>query len=287
MTTIFIGLVSHRQTSRPWSQGPQGLAQLLRKELRALGYTVPIQINTQDFLTTSGIHVTNHLVAASPAAELRIERRWARYLGIDNSLSWRTTHLLRWLRYWTFASWRRNTRPVERLLNIELSHRDLLDRSIGADAEWTLILEDDAQCSNIPDLAHGLQGIIDRGNSPCMVNLSHSFSAQELRVDHLLYLHEAHPWLGSEARLILATRKPISNTVCAVLYRRDFLQALTTEFSTLPVVPVAPIDWKLNQALMNLFDHRQVGDGDCWWVQPAPITQESMHRTESSYLFSA
>ncbi len=279
MNAIFIGVVSHERTSRPKAQGPEGLAQRLGAELRGMGSSVTIRINTEDLLDHSGIHVTDQVVAASSAEELRIEKKWAHYLGIYNSLGWRTTHLLRWLRYWVHTYWRRSPRPVTRLINIELSHRNLLQQSVTAGADWILILEDDAECSNISDLATGLHGIMNGTAIPDMVNLSRSFTAEELRVDHLLYPADSQPWIGTESRTILAATKPVTNTVCANLYRGGFAKQLARELSELPLVPVAPIDWKLNLALMNLFDQRHLGSGDCWWVEPAPITQGSMHQS--------
>jgi hypothetical protein len=45
----------------------------------------------------------------------------------------------------------------------------------------------------------------------------------------------------------------------------------------LPVDPVLSIDWKLNVAVMNLFEANKIDGLECWWVEPAPITQMSMH----------
>jgi hypothetical protein len=52
---------------------------------------------------------------------------------------------------------------------------------------------------------------------------------------------------------------------------------LVTELKALPMEPVLSIDWKLNVALMNLYEANKMGDHDCWWVEPAPIKQMSMH----------
>ena len=43
------------------------------------------------------------------------------------------------------------------------------------------------------------------------------------------------------------------------------------------MTPVAPIDWKLNRALMELWRDGALGPSDCWWVEPGPIVQRSMH----------
>ncbi len=41
--------------------------------------------------------------------------------------------------------------------------------------------------------------------------------------------------------------------------------------------PVLSIDWKLNVALMNLYETNKLDDLECGWVEPAPIKQMSMH----------
>jgi hypothetical protein len=74
----------------------------------------------------------------------------------------------------------------------------------------------------------------------------------------------------------LASR-PITNTVCAILYSREFLTTLVQELEALPMEPVLSIDWKLNVALMNLFESNKLDGFECWWVEPAPIKQMSMH----------
>jgi hypothetical protein len=47
-------------------------------------------------------------------------------------------------------------------------------------------------------------------------------------------------------------------------------------FDSMPTRPVIPIDWKLNSALMTLFDNGRPGQVVCLFVEPGPITQLSM-----------
>jgi hypothetical protein len=63
------------------------------------------------------------------------------------------------------------------------------------------------------------------------------------------------------------------------MYHRDFLVHLINEFELIPSEPVVPIDWRLNKALMNLWNKGLIGSGDCWFVEPAPIDQLSMRST--------
>ena len=78
---------------------------------------------------------------------------------------------------------------------------------------------------------------------------------------------------------ILSASKPVTNTVCAVLYRTSFLEELLTVLDSLPLSPVIPIDWKLNAALLQMHDSGALGAGDCWFLEPAPIVQRSMQST--------
>ena len=75
---------------------------------------------------------------------------------------------------------------------------------------------------------------------------------------------------------VLAASRPISNTVCAILYRADFLGRFLTRFDALPIEPVVPIDWKLNIVLMDMYNAGGIVAGDCWIVTPGPVDQRSM-----------
>ena len=57
------------------------------------------------------------------------------------------------------------------------------------------------------------------------------------------------------------------------MYSRTFAQELLDVFEQLPLFPVLPIDWKVNKAITEL----DRSERQCWWVQPPPITQGSMH----------
>lgn len=163
-----------------------------------------------------------------------------------------------------------------RLVNIELSHLDLLRRAVETESNWVLILEDDAGCTQIDDLAQGIIGIMQGTPTPSFVNISRSFDLATLGIGHLLSPAADQSWKGNESRSLLACSVPATNTVCAILYRGDFARDLLVDLDKLPPEPVPPIDWKLNQALMALTETGKIGAGDCWWVEPAPILQRSM-----------
>lgn len=277
MADLFIGVVSHASSRFSASQGPSGLAARLVPLLASAGISATVQVNTADLLDESGPAPTSAAVQASLTAQLHAERRWATYLGRPMGARWWAGHGLRWGRR-TQQGWRRpDSSMVRRLLNIELSHLDLLRSAADGGHAWALILEDDAECADDADLAHGLAGImVASGPQPRYVNISQSFSAAELGIQHLLYSVEGVTWEGSRTRSLLGSVRPVTNTVCAILYRGTFLPPLLDALDAVPIEPVLPIDWKLNDALVQLFTTGELGMGDCWLVDPAPIDQLSM-----------
>ena len=166
---------------------------------------------------------------------------------------------------------------ITRLLDIEVSHLDLLRWGVGQGADWVLVLEDDAMANDLVDCAEGLAALVALGGSmPKYVNVSESFSLAELGIDHLVRPVEGVGWAGSSDRMVLSADRPVTNTVCAILYRASFANELLATMEALPSEPVVPIDWKLNLALMELFSSGSLPAGSCWLVEPAPIVQMSM-----------
>lgn len=166
---------------------------------------------------------------------------------------------------------------LRRLLNIELSHLDLMRRGLDSGAPWVLILEDDGFVDNLSDLVEGLDGLM--GGTASYVNLSASFSPRELGIEHLL-APASVGWQGSHPRSVLAADRPVTNTVCAILYSAEFLALLVSAMDRLPMEPVVPIDWKLNTALMDLHAEGMAPPDTCLLVEPAPIAQMSMRPAE-------
>jgi hypothetical protein len=275
---LFVGVVSHPQTSFVLNQGPEGLAALLSETLDRNGCVTKYVVNVDNAFDKSGIKPGRSVYTNGIAEEVRLETVWNRFLGVNAGLPGLFKHFARWLRVQSFR-WREpNISEIRRLINIELSHTQLMKQGLESGAEWVLILEDDASAENIDDLATGLDALMRSDQSTLFINLSNSFSIAELGISHLLTLSTALAWAGTTPRAIMQSNKPATNTVCAVLYRRDFLEHLVTELDSMPIEPVVPIDWRLNQALMNMWQKGLVGPGDCCFIDPAPIVQLSMHQ---------
>ena len=277
LPALFIGVVSHDGSRFSLSQGPQGLAYRLSGAISG----TEVAVNTRDLFDETGAQVGPGDVQASLTAELEVEKRWnaflERPLGASSVIEPFARNVKR--------QWRRVSPPspttVRRLLNIELSHLDLLRRGLASQAPWVLIVEDDGWASDIADLAGGLEHLMktaSRWGDVGYVNLSASFSSSELGINHLLQPADLS-WGGSSPRAILGTSLPVTNTVCAILYSADFLATLVEIMDTLPVKPVVPIDWKLNLALMSLSEAGQTRETTCLFVEPAPIVQLSMQPT--------
>jgi len=293
MTDLFIGMVSHEGSRFALNQGETGLAFTLQRALSASGVSSEVSVNTRNDWTPELLNITPGVALASARASLAFEQAWQRYLDEETPLPFFT----RARKYSEFRArrWalglrsRRNSfgvssiAGVRRLANIELSHVSLWQKGLASGARWVLILEDDGGCADIDDLASGLIGLMDSadfigegGIGRRYVNISASFESHQLGVNHLL---SSTPltWSGAVNRDIQASSRPITNTVCAILYDSELLALILEKFADMRFSPVIPIDFKLNASLMALFRQGQLGDGDCLQVQPAPIVQMSMH----------
>ncbi len=296
MTSLFIGLVSHEKSRFAQNQGPEGLTQTLAARLADLGVTASWRVNTDDAYDPAALPIDGSVAWGSVSEELRLERRWQRYLaagqpeagvtrlGQAGHMALRRLRAVsRYWRPWQSAGLSDSDaqRLVRRLINIEISHLTLMREGLASGSDWVLIIEDDASTLDLEDCAWGLLGLMDlepsgAGSAPAYVNVSQSFTNAELGIEHLLTPVEGTSWAGSSPRALLAAARPVTNTVCAILYRSTFLRDLVAEMESLPMTPVVPIDWKLNIALMNMFESGSLRNGDCWNVTPGPMDQLSM-----------
>jgi len=261
------------------SQGPDGLAALLSDRFLGSGVTSAVQVNTTNLHDPRVFPIDAASVQQTLSAELRLQGQWAKYLrsGASASVADVARSVVRSARRAVRRFRAPSPKSVTRLVNIELSHLDLMRAGLASGAPWILILEDDAFAPDLSDCSQGLLGLMrECPSSIDFINVSQSFSNAELGISHLLTSLTQPVWAGSIDRAIFAASKPVTNTVCAILYRRDFVSDLVTVMDALPMTPVVPIDWKLNIALMQLFDSGRLRDGSCLLVDPAPIDQMSM-----------
>ena len=274
---LFIGVVSYSGTQFAINQGPQGLGWQLASELSDIfGISTQIHIIAED-LDNSDVVADRRTVQRSLTSELHAEMRYSKYIRRPQYIKNSVRICARWAMRMKHSLNSPHPKLVTRLLNIEASHCDLMKRGLESGSEYVLILEDDACSSQLGDLANGISGLMNAVRIPAFVNLSESFSVNELGVGHLLTVQADTLWQGDERRVVYLANRPITNTVCAILYSREFLVSVIQEMEALPMEPVLSIDWKINVALMNLYEADKLGDLECWWVEPAPIKQMSMH----------
>ena len=274
--SVFIGLVSHSKSFFSQSQGPSGLSAQLAQSFSDFGVSCQVRVNTGNLFDENALSLTPAMARASVREELRLESAWFRFLQRQDHLGQCIRVLGRWVRY--FSAWRSHSQTTElrRLLNIEYSHVDLYRKGVESGCDWVIILEDDAFSPDSQGLAKGLAHLINGPESPKYINLTTSFSLREIGVQHLLSTVPGVIWAGSGKVSVLQSERPGTNTVCAIAFAAEFLEQVLTDFDSQPVEPVVPIDWKLNASLMRLWDQQLIGPGDCWFLEPGPITQLSM-----------
>ena len=277
-SSIFIGVVSYPGSRFSFNQGEQGLAAQLGAALRERGCPAHVVVDTQNRWTEGGAELTSDQVQSALTAQAQLEDRWVNYLNAGRSRAARqvAASALRWARRGIRRIVEPDAQFLMRLLNIELAHRALLQQGIESGAPWVVILEDDAASSDVGELAGGLIRLLHECDATVQfVNLSQSFDSRELGVGHLMK-SSGLQWAGTSLRSVLLADRPVTNTVCAIAYRAKFASRLLREFESLPLFPVVPIDWRLNQVLMTMFEQGDLGVGSCASIVPGPIDQLSM-----------
>ena len=283
---VFLGLVTHPRSRFAEAWGADGLLAALGRGLESAGLLVESGVSDEDAYSPDSLPLTRRGVVSSIQAELDCELRWRAYLAGAKPSVWLRSFMAvrRAKRTITQAPpWRRAMTPdgagarmVRRLVNIELSHLRIMREAVESGARWVVLLEDDASSTDATARAHELAAFIqaaDTRSQPLTINLSESFTPEQLGIEHLLtQINPSSNPAGLPWRLFSAQR-PVTNTVCAVLYRGDFLARLLATLDEIPVSPVIPIDFKVNEAMMRLSN--TMAAGDCWVASPAPLVQSS------------
>lgn len=281
---LFVGLITHPGSRFADARAPDGLAAQIVFLAQQAGWTVASSTIDEDLFDSASRTIRWRDVRASIDAELATERAWREYVkGMPASLmdrflfairkGWRTFKLAPRFGSTTQHDYA-GPRMIRRLLNIELAHMTVMQAALHANARWSLILEDDARSENVEQFTRELMEFInarENAGHVAVANLSESFSIDQLAITHLL---RDHPLPSQpESWRIFEAERIVTNTVCAVLYRRDFLQAMYAAVEAIPTFPVMPIDFKINKAVMDI--NAQWPHGSCLVVSPAPLTQAS------------
>jgi hypothetical protein len=276
-----------------------GAATRLAHELGAaaadLGLPVTVAISDRDDYDPGTYPITRGELVRSAVHQARLEYRWRRYLAAGNDAGGTAAHA-RDLAMWAGMTAKRvpqalapfptkptaelsGTKAAVRLLNIDLSHLRLMDEALASGAQWALLLEDDAGATKasaaMAVISALMTAVADDGTG--FVNVSESIGLAELGVERIL-TPAVGPGLGpGSGHSMWRASRPVTNTVCANLFRTGFLAVLRAEIVRQGLLPVAPIDWRVNAALLALHARGEVGGGTCAWVRPGVFTQRSMH----------
>lgn len=260
---LVVGLVTHER-SRFRSQGLETLHSVTTSA-EAAGVDLRVIVSDRNDADAQQHLLSRGVVAASARHQARLEARWRAHVA-----GRRTSHLPSPLTLGMRV--RRSFDSIEtvfRLLNIDYSHLRIWRHALATGASAALILEDDARLADdhLGEFLAVLLPTIHGG--PVLVNCSQSISVDDLGVaaamrnaSMKLQFHDTH---------VLETDRALTNTVCANVYSRELIAQLVSFIDTRGLIPVAPIDWRVNEYLL-------ANPGvKTWWVDPAPFVQGSMH----------
>lgn len=276
--TLLIGLVTHARSRFNERGAAEARVRALADELVRLGLSVEVLISDRDDADAGA--VTSEVLRRSARYQARVEHAWRRALAVAGGSPAAPAWLDR-LRAWGMAARRleryrgaAGRRAVTRLMNIDLSHLRVLEA--GAEADWVLVLEDDAIGEDLASV-----GVLALVTAPELADVSfvccsESIAVRELGIEGLLDEADPVPVPDLPGRVVRA-RWPVTNTVCANLYRGPFARQLADRIRTHGLVPVAPIDWRLNAVVMDLAREGALGARSCVWVRPGLFRQASMH----------
>ena len=258
-----VGLVTH-EGSRFRSQGMATL-ESVNSAARAAGIGVRVLVSDRNDADPHQHSVTRGTVADSARHQAELEARWRAHVAGRRVLSVPSPLTLGMRARRSFNS----VDSVFRLLNIDYSHLRVWRHALATGASAALAIEDDAQLVD-EHLGEFLAALLSHvEDQSVLVNCSRSIAVDDLGITEIL--REAATTLQLSEVRVTETNRAITNTVCANLYSREFLARLVAFIDRRGLVPVAPIDWRVNEFLLHDSEMKT------WWVDPAPFVQGSMH----------
>ena len=274
---MFVGLVTHPRSRFNAGGAATDQARLLTAAITATGRPADLLVSDRDDFRAEDFPLSRADLARSAAYEADLEYRWRRYLADGGGRPARSPLADQAVRLAMTAKRvaGADRSAAVRLLNIDLSHLRVMDAAVDAGATWTLVLEDDAQVPDVPACAAALASVLDavEGTPVQFVNLSESLPLDRLGVEGLLAGSAPAGW---PAGLVSAVR-PVTNTVCANLYRTTFLRSVAEGIRQRGLVPVAPIDWRVNEQIMRMWNAGVLCADSCAWTRPGLFLQGSIH----------
>ncbi len=179
--------------------------------------------------------------------------------------------------YQIFTKSRNFSNSKIRIRNIEESHKNLLNKFLASDSEYLIIVEDDFKNLykiDIQEILSKILGIAEREENIKILNLSRSFSIDELKIRYLVKYK--YTKIGFEQELLILDY-PVLNTVCATLYKKNVIKSILEELSYLESFSLIPIDEKINIILYQLI-RKNILSLQCYAsINPGIFSQGSIH----------
>ena len=162
--------------------------------------------------------------------------------------------------------------------NISAGHAQLMQNAIWRGDKYLLILEDDFHLSNLTSLKSQLNfvlEVLENNSNLKLINLSESFTNEEL--GHYGFVQNNFTSPNHPELIVSSLPHPVTNTVCATIYRTEFLLLLARELRMMDDISLIPIDHKINIALMKLIKRESL-NVDCYGtLVPGLFIQGSLH----------
>jgi hypothetical protein len=275
---VFLGLVTHSQSFfNQKGQSVRSFEQLVQG-MKDSGMSVDYLVSDQNDYSTKTFPISRIALIEAAQAQAKLEHQWRVFIAKRSGLDGKRVseqflyYGMRLKR--TLAGLKGNDSPAakayQRLINIDLSHHRVLTQGINSGAKAVVVLEDDAL---LPD-PQGIGNLIEVVKMAIeakidFINLSESISVPELGIERIL--NRANPVACDSDLRVIELDAPVTNTVCANYYSREFAITFHSHISPDRLTPVKPIDWRLNEVMLE--NPRTT----CWWVQPGFFVQGSMH----------
>lgn len=277
MSDVFVGLVTHARSRFNADESASRQARELAAALAQRRLTTDVLISDRDDYSAEDFPLTRADLIRSASHVSRLEYRWRRFVAHGGGQPHRSAaaDAAFWLAMAAKRVGTADRGSAVRLLNIDLSHLRVMDAALADGAPWALVLEDDARATSVLDTADSLVEVLEAvaGTSVEFVNLSESLPLAKLGVQGLL----RGPAIEGGPSWLQGTSLPITNTVCANLYSAAFLTRLVDGIRSEGLLPVVPIDWRLNEQMMRMWTSGALDASSGAWVRPGIFRQGSMH----------
>ena len=260
---LLVGLVTHER-SRFRSRGLATLEQV-SAVATAAGIGSRTFVSDRNDADPHQHSVTRGMVVASARHQAELEARWRAHVAGRQVSSMPSPLTLGMQTRRSFDS----VESVFRLLNIDYSHLRVWRHALATKASAALVIEDDAQLVD-ERVGEILAALLPSIQEPSvLVNFSRSIAVDDLGVTEIL--RRATTKIQLHELRVTQTDRAITNTVCANLYSHEFLTQLVAFVDRRGLIPVVPIDWRVNEFLLDNPEMKT------WWVDRAPFVQGSMH----------